>query len=743
MASMKPLSEESPSAAMARVVFQPNGRQGVVPVGTNLLQAARQLGVEIESICGGHQTCGKCMVLVEEGDFPKFGLTSSRDHLSPPGDRERAYAERRRFPPGARLSCACSVTGDLVVRVPEESQTRKQVVRKGAGIARRMTVDAAMRLYYVELPPAHLKDHRGDWERLAAALAETHGLEDLRIDLAALRELQPALDRGGRRVTATVLDRQEVVRVQPGFLDVVYGISLDIGTTTMAAHLCNLRTGDLLGAASRMNPQVPYGEDLMSRVSYAMLNADGVERMQGAVIEAINGMIAELSDGAGIQPQDVVELVAVGNTTMHHLLLGINPRELGGTPFSLATHGALNVKARELGIAIAPGGNVFIPPCEAGHVGADNVAVLVAEAPYAQDEMMLVIDVGTNGEILLGNRQGVYSASSPTGPAFEGAQIVHGMRAAEGAIERVRIDPATLEVRYKVIGRDDWLTSKAEEPRRAEETAVSEFEKARERRQRMRAQAMTPEVRASGICGSGIIEAVAELFWAGLVAPNGRFVQMSHPRLRTAQGNGAGKAEFVLAWGHETSTGREIVIHADDVRAIQLAKAALYAGTKLLMQRLGLERIDRIVLAGGFGSYIDPRHAMALGMIPDCELARVKAVGNAAGDGARMMLLDRNKRAEAAWAARWVQYVETAGELSFQEEFVSAINIPHALDSFPRAEAMVLEASKLWTDERRQGWLRYAGGGFEGIRSLGRDSKTADAPESTLRRDETQQSKKG
>jgi len=738
---MKPLSEESPRVKSVRVVFQPNGRQGDVPVGTNLLEAARQLGVEIESICGGHQTCGKCMVLVEEGDFPKFGLSSSGAHLSPPGDRERAYAERRRFPPGARLSCACSVTGDLVVRVPEESQTRKQVVRKGAGIARRMAVDAAMRLYYVELPPAHLKDHRGDWERLAAALAEAHGLEDLRIDLAALRELQPALDRGGRCVTVTVWDRQEVVRVQPGFLDVVYGISLDIGTTTMAAHLCNLRTGDLLGAANRMNPQVPFGEDLMSRVSYAMLNEDGVARMQGAAIEAINGMIAELADEAGIQPQDVVELVAVGNTTMHHLLLGINPRELGGTPFSLATHGALNVKARELGIAIAPGGNVFIPPCEAGHVGADNVAVLVAEAPYAQDAIMLVIDVGTNGEILLGNRQGVYSASSPTGPAFEGAQIVHGMRAAEGAIERVRIDPATLGVRYKVIGRDDWVTSTADDSGASPGIHAAANEGSRE--QRRRAKAATPDVRASGICGSGIIEAVAELFWAGLVAPNGRFVQASHPRLRTTQGNGTGKAEFVLAWGHETSTGREIVIHADDVRAIQLAKAALYAGTKLLMQRLGLEKVDRIMLAGGFGSYIDPRHAMALGMIPDCELSRVKAVGNAAGDGARMMLLDRNKRAEAAWAARWVQYVETAGELSFQEEFVSAINIPHALDSFPRAEAMVLEASKLWTDERRQGWLRYAGGGFEGIRSLGRDSKTADAPESTLRRDETQQSKKG
>ena len=716
MASVNPEPEKTGGEDTVRVVFQPNGRQGDIPAGSNLLEAARRLGVEIESICGGHQTCGKCKVLVEEGEFAKFGVTSAAEHLSPPESREREYAEKRQFPLHARLSCACAVTGDVVVRVPEESQTRKQVVRKGAGIARRMTVDAAMRLYYVELPHAHLKDHRGDWERLVAALAETHGLAGLTIDLAALRELQPALDQGRRCVTVTVFDRREVVRIQPGFHDAIYGVSLDIGTTTMAAHLSDLRTGNLLGAASRMNPQVPYGEDLMSRVSYAMMNTDGVGRMQGAVIEAINSMVAELAEGAGIAAQDVVELVAVANTTMHHLLLGINPKELGGTPFSLATHAAIVVKARDLGIAISPGASVYIPPCEAGHVGADNVGVLVAETPYAQDEMVLVIDVGTNGEILLGNRQAVFSASSPTGPAFEGAQIVHGMRAADGAIERVRIDPVTLDVRYKIIGRDDWVTSAAQAQGHAGDSDGDLTP--RERRQRLRERALAPQLRATGICGSGIIEAIAELFLAGLVAPNGRFVLDQHPRLRTAAGNGTGKAEFVLAWAHETNTGQDIVIHADDVRAIQLAKAALYAGTKLLMQRLDLAEVDRVVLAGGFGSYIDPRHAMALGMIPDCELAKVKAVGNAAGDGARMLLLDRGKRQEADWAARWVNYVETASEPTFQDEFVGAINLPHALDPFPHVEAMVQEAARRWPEARRQAWLRFAGGGFAGVRSL-------------------------
>lgn len=705
------------SQASARVVFQPNGRQGSVPIGTNLLEAARQLGVEIESICGGHQTCGKCKVVIEEGEFPKFGVISRSDGVSPAEKREREYAVSRGFAASERLSCACSVLGDVVVRVPEESQIRKQVVRKGVGVLRPIEVDAAMRLYYVELGAPSAIDGMGDWERLLAKLEDTHGLSDLTIDLAVLRELQPVLAQGKRCVTVTVLYSHEVVRVQPGFHDNIYGIALDVGTTTMAAHLCHLRTGELLATASRMNPQVPFGEDLMSRVSYAMMNEDGTERLHDSVIDAVNGLVGELAQEAGINSRDVIELVMVGNTTMHHLLLGVNPRELGGTPFSLVANSPLNIKARDLGVSIAGGANVYIPPCEAGHVGADNVGVLVAEAPYAQDQMMLVIDVGTNGEILLGNRNAVYSASSPTGPAFEGAQIVHGMRAADGAIERVRIDPATLAVKYRVIGRDEWIESPAEGAPRPD-AEVSTDEDAAARRRARREELLHPKLRPSGICGSGIIEAVAELVLAGLVGPNGRFVSVQHPRLRYGLGNGGGKAEFVLAWPHETSTGREIVIHSDDIRAIQLAKAALYAGAKLLMQRLSLEEVDRIVLAGGFGSYIDPKHAMVLGMIPDCDLSQVSAVGNAAGDGARMMLLDGKKRDEAAWAARWVHYVETAGELDFQEEFVSAINFPHAVDPFPVAEALVHDASKAWPAERRERWLQYADSKFEAIRNL-------------------------
>ncbi len=694
-----PTASISESPAQVKVVFQPNGRQGNVAPGTTLLDAARGLGVEIESICGGNQTCGKCKVQVEEGEFSKFAVTSTAASLTPPGQREQEYARDRNFAPGMRLSCACHVLDDVVIRVPEESQTRKQVVRKAAGVTRQINVDAPMRLYYVELPPATMEDRQGDWQRLQRKLEEVHGLTDLIIDWRALQELQPVLAKAGRTVTVTLFNDREVVRVQPGFHDRVVGMAVDVGTTTVAGHLCDLRTGEIIASASRMNPQVPFGEDLMSRVSYAMMNDAGTQRMHDAIIDGLNELAAEACADADLSPDEIVEMVLVGNTTMHHILLNVNPVELGGAPFSLVTHDSVDVKARELGLHLAAGANVHFPPCEAGHVGADNVGVLVAEAPYARDEQSLVIDIGTNGEILLGNRERVLSASSPTGPAFEGAEIRHGMRAAPGAMERVRIDPATLAVRYRIIGREEWIDSPSTD---APTNGMVNLDAlpAPERRKAKRDALLNPELKAAGICGSGIIEAIAELYLAGVIAPSGRFVSINHPRLRTGLGEGGGKAEFVLAWPHETGTGSAVVVHSDDIRAIQLGKAALYAGTKLLMQHMGLDTVDRIVLAGGFGSYIDPKHAMILGLIPACDLDHVQAVGNAAGDGARMILLDKAKRAEADWAARWVNYIETAIEPSFQDEFVAAINIPNAIDPFPQVDALLAAAQAEWETER-------------------------------------------
>ena len=685
-----------------RVIFQPAGRQGLIPAGTSLLDAARLLGVEIESICGGRQTCAKCQVRVEEGVFARHGITSSAQHISGEGEREAAYRADKGLLPGCRMSCDARVQGDVLVTVPEESRAHKQVVRKAA-TARAVEIDPAVRLCYVELPPASLEDERSDWARLADELAARFGLarDRLRIDPAVLPSLQPALHQGRARttageivhgVTATLWRDQEVIRIQPGYHERAYGVAVDVGTTTMVAHLAELRTGEVLGTESCMNPQISYGEDLMSRVSYVMEHADGLATLHRAVIQALNGLLGDATAAAGLASDDVTDLVVVGNTIMHHVFLGIDPRELGGAPFAPAIKEAVDVKARDLDLRAGRGAYVYVPPVEAGYVGADNVAVLIAEEPHRRDEITLLIDVGTNGEIVLGNRQRLLSASSPTGPAFEGAQVRHGMRAAPGAIERVRIDPATLAVQYKVIGRDSWVNSEqwaASSEQMAEDggqgLSAKEERELRQRR-RQEEQAM---VKAAGICGSGIIEAIAEMYKAGALDGSGRFVaDAPTPRL----GFDGAKGYFVLAWPHETSTGREIVVHSDDIRAIQLAKAALYAGAKLLMRQYELAEVDRIVLAGAFGSYIDPEHAMILGLIPDCDLDQVAAVGNAAGDGALLMLLSRAKRDEAAELAFRVEHIQTATDPYFQDEFVGAIHMPHARDRYPHLEPILASA---------------------------------------------------
>jgi len=674
-----------------RVVFQPSGRQAEAPAGTTLLDAARAMGVEIEAICNGRQTCGKCQVSVEEGFFPKHGITSANDHLTAADGREGKYWAGHPQTPGRRLACACEVLGDLMVVVPEESQARKQVVRKAA-TERAIVVDPAVKLYYVEIEPPTLEHQLGDWDRLAAELATRFGLTGLRLDPVLLGPLQEIVRQDDWRVTVTVWQEREVIRVQPGYHEEIYGLAVDIGSTTVAMHLCDMRTGAVLATASRMNPQVAYGEDLMSRVSYADNRDDGLATLHGAVINALNELAAEAAAEVDATPDAITDIVLVGNSVMHHILLNIPPKQLGQSPFGPAVSDAVDIKARDLGLKLAPGAQAHVLPIEAGHVGADNVGVMLAERPdqAPADEIWLIVDVGTNGELLLGNSQRLCSASSPTGPAFEGAQIRHGMRAAPGAIERVRVAGETLEVNFKVIGRDEWS---ADWGQGGDGAGEAQAETAAERRQRKR-KALLGEgpILATGICGSGIIEAVAELFMAGVLTPDGRFApQIQSPRL-SWQG---AKAEFVLAWPHQTSTGQPIVITSDDVRAIQLGKAALYSGARLMMERLGVDHVDKVMLAGAFGSYIDSRHAMVIGMIPDADLTKVHTVGNSAGDGARIALLNKGQRAEARRLARWVDYIAVALEPRFQDAFVEALPLPHKHDAFPHlAEILATAAAR-------------------------------------------------
>src|ERR1700736_1382514 len=628
------------------VVFTPSGKRGNFPVGTPLLQAARSLGVDIDSVCGGRGLCGRCQVLVAEGEFAKHGVTSSSASLSPFSEPEKRYSRRVPLAEGRRLSCSARVEADVVIDVPASSQVHRQVVRKEAA-AHAIELDPVVRLHYVQVKQPDMHDPSGDLRRLFEALESEWHLTDLNCDLSVLQTLQPALRSGSWQVTVAVHAAKQIIAVWPGLQSKAYGLAVDIGSTTIAAHLCDLGSGEVVASAGVMNPQIRFGEDLMSRVSYSMMNPGGAAQLTAAVREAACGLAAGVARSAGVSLEDILEATLVGNPIMHHLLLGIDPVELGGAPFALATDGALTIRASEIGLNLHPNARIYLLPCIAGHVGADAAGMVLAERPDLSDELTLLVDVGTNAEIILGNRTRLLACSSPTGPAFEGAQISCGQRAAPGAIERVRIDPLTLQPRFKVIGSDLW----SDEP--GFDAAVA-------------------ATGVTGICGSGIIEVIAEMYLCGIINQDG-----------VVDGQLAERSDRIVqsgrTFGYVVHLGAvPLQITQNDVRAIQLAKAALYAGIKLLMEHMGADHVDRIRLAGAFGSNIDVKYAMLLGMIPDCDLSQVASAGNAAGTGARIALLDNASRTKIEELVRQVEKIETAIEPRFQEHFVQAMGIPHS-----------------------------------------------------------------
>ncbi|MEL6912911.1 MAG: ASKHA domain-containing protein [Pseudomonadota bacterium] len=649
------------------VVFTPSGKRGRFPVGTPILTAARQLGVDLDSVCGGRGICARCQVAPMVGEFPKHGVTVRDDALGPWNLVEERYKQKRGMVDGRRLGCQVTVQGDVVVDVPPESQVHRQVVRKRAEL-RDITLDPAVRLYYVEVAEPDMHDPSGDFERLAAALRDQWGLGDVRADLGILQSLQPVLRKGGWRVTCAVhlgdaAQGPRLMHLWPGFYDgAIYGVAVDLGSTTIAAHLCDLATGGVLASSGLMNPQIRFGEDLMSRVSYAMMNKNGDREMTAAVRTGLNTLLGQIADEAGIDAGLIMDCVFVCNPVMHHLLLGIDPFELGQAPFALATSEALRLGAGELDLAVHPGARVYLLPCIAGHVGADAAAVALSEAPHEARDRVLIVDVGTNAEILLGTPEGVLACSSPTGPAFEGAQIASGQRAAPGAIERVEIDPATKVPRFKVIGCDLW----SDDPAFAAATAATGV---------------------TGICGSGIIEAIAEMRMAGIVDASGLIG--SPVQTGSARCEADGRTFSYLLHDGSAEGGPRILVTNPDIRAIQMAKAALYSGARLLMDKVGTDTVDRVVLAGAFGAHISPKHAMVLGMIPDAPLEKVTSAGNAAGTGARIALLNRAKRGEIEATVRKIHKVETAIEPRFQEHFVNASALPNSADPFPILRGLV------------------------------------------------------
>lgn len=652
--------------SQATVIFLPSGKRGSVNIGTTVLSAARQLNVDLDSVCGGRGICSKCQISPSFGDFSKFGIKSELSSLSELNEVEKRYEKKRGLKLGRRLGCQVKIVNDVIIDVPEESQLHRQVVRKDAEI-HEIKMSPATQLYYVEVQKPDIKIPSGDCERLQEALKAQWKIENLHICLSVMQSIQKKIRDGNWGLTCAIFKnsqtkRNEVVEIWPGYFDgPIYGIALDLGSTTLAAHLCDLKTGKVLNSEGMMNPQIKYGEDLMSRVSYAMMNEHGSKTMSLAVQEGIDSLFGSLCKNSRVLKNNVLEVVIVGNPIMHHLLLGIDPTELGQAPFALSIAQSISIKSSDLNICLNNNTQLYILPCIAGHVGADAAAVVLSTSPEEYPGTVLVIDVGTNAEILLGNKNGLLACSSPTGPAFEGAQISCGQRAASGAIEKVRIDTISKFVKFKVIGSELWSDN-------------SNFWQSVEK------------FGVTGICGSGIIEAIAEMRLAGIVDESGLIGSEEQTGTSLCVSDGRTQA-FVLFRGDETSNA--IVVNNADIRAIQLAKAALFAGAKLLMEEMGVTHVDQIILAGAFGAHISPKHAMVLGMIPDCKLENVISAGNAAGTGARIALLNKEARNKIELLVNKIIKIETAMAKDFQTHFVAASNIPNSTEHFPELRSIV------------------------------------------------------
>ena len=640
-----------------KIAFMPSGKRGNFPEGTKILAAARELGVDIDTVCGGRALCGRCQVEFIEGEFAKHGISSKHSNISARSDAETKFATRKNLGSQRRLSCQSRLLGDIVVDVPQESQLHQQLVRKEFE-ATEITINASIHLHYIELADNCSTKRTNALNQIKKALKDQWSLTDLNFIVEDWKTILPILKEGEGKCTVAVRNKKELIAIFPGFVESCFGAAIDIGSTTIAINLCNLTDGSIESNQGSMNPQIRFGEDLMSRVSYCMQNPGSQEKLTQAVRTAVNELIHKACDVTKINPELILEITIVGNPVMHHLFLGFDPVPLGLLPFTLATDKALHLRAEDLGIDINKHAGVYVLPCLAGHVGADAAAVILTEKPYRQKEINLIVDVGTNAEIIVGNQDKLLAASSPTGPAFEGAQINSGQRAAPGAIERVRINPENFEPKFKVIGSEYWSDE-------------IEFEES------------IKKIGITGICGSGIIEAVAGMYLAGIISQDGLMNKSLINKTERLIQQGRTFSYFL----HRGTP--EVLITQNDIRAIQLAKAALYAGAKLLMDKLSVEKVDKIRLAGAFGSHIDVKYAMILGMIPDCKVDMVTSAGNAASTGARMALLDTVSRDEIENEIRKIEKIETAIETKFQEYFVHAMAIPHQIDDFSELSKIV------------------------------------------------------
>ncbi len=612
---------------MPRIIFSPFEKAIETDGSKNILQLAQEAGIPLQSTCGGKKICGKCKVIVEKTDGP----------LSPPSDREQevfgGHIEK-----GYRLACETVLTHSAVVVIPEESRIRRQVIltsdtKHSYPVRLRPNVSH----YYVEVSPPTLDSVIADRERLILALEKAYAIRRPALDPFVLRKLPHTLRSDRKGVTVAIRDKDEIIDLYPGRRDGLFGVAFDVGTTTVVAFLMDLITGDKLSVKPAMNPQIAIGDDVITRISFCQENSGGLEKLRTSIVECLNALIAEASAEAGIDPDQIMEATVVGNTAMHHLFVGLDPHYLSMAPYSPVLQEGQDYKARDLDLKIGASAYVHLLPLKAGFVGSDTIASVLATGLHRSKIPTLLLDLGTNGEIVFGNRNRMLCCSTAAGPAFEGGHIRWGMRASAGAIERLKIDPETLDVRWEAIH----------------------------------------DQRPLGLCGSGIISAIAEMIRVGIILGRGNFdEELQTPRLR----DGEDGREFVLVWGSEAATKLDIVITQKDVAELQMAKSAVNAGATLLMEQFEGDEVERILLAGACGNYVDPLDACTIDLFPGCLTAEVVGVGNAAGHGSCLALLDKNKRKEAERIAKKIEYRELAATTRFQELFVSSMFFTSARD---------------------------------------------------------------
>lgn len=604
-----------------KVRFEPAGVVTEAQEGETILQAAMRVGVEIESVCGGRGTCAKCKVIAARG-------------LGPITDLERRGLTADELAKGYRLACQALIKGDVEIVVPEESR-RSRVSILAEGLGQGVMLDPWVRRHLVRVPPTTIEEQLCDWENLQRTWGDEGA--SVRPTLSALRQLPYALRQGEGNISLVTVD-DALVHVSSGRgPERLLGIAFDIGTTTVVGYLMDLETGEQLAVSSRLNPQTRYGDDVVSRIAFSS-QPGGLEALQQAIVECLNALIVETTSHIRLAPHDVLAATIVGNTTMQHLLLGISPAALAQAPYVPVVEEALSLRADELGLEMAAGGRVWLLPNIAGWVGADTVGVLLATRLYAQEEIGLAIDIGTNGEMALGSRARLITCSTAAGPAFEGAHLSCGMRAADGAIDRVEIGQDVL-----------WHAIGGAPPR--------------------------------GICGSGLVDLIAGMLRAGILTPSGlmqngeALLGDDAQALRQRIVENGRQKEFIVASSSEGANGRAIRVTQRDVRELQLAKGAIRAGVEILLKELGVgyEDVKKVFLAGAFGNYIRPESALTIGLIPHFPRAEIIPVGNAAGEGAKMALLSRRERERASEIARRTEYLELSGRPDFQEIFAEAL----------------------------------------------------------------------